>query len=318
MWRPSITSIKKQRQKAKIDLLCSFFDKTKQAYYKQLKTLKKNEVKEEVILGLVQKKREIWKRGSGRNLHKSLEVEFNNHGIKIGRDKFFDFLRTNKLLVRPKRFRAKTTSSYHHFKKFDYLIKDKIPKRANAIWVSDITYIWLRRKRIFCYLSLITDLYSRKIVGYHVHPDLSTDGCIEALQMALSQKEILEPGKYQKLIHHSDRGVQYCSHAYVKLLKANKIKISMTQTGDPLENAVAERINKTIKEEFTNDRQMNFSSVKKAKEGIEKIVTFYNQERPHRSINWDTPTKAHYKTGLLKRQWKTYYKNNSCKLLTQD
>ena len=92
----------------------------------------------------------------------------------------------------------------------------------------------------------------------------------------------------------------------------------MTQTGDPLENAVAERINKTIKEEFTNDRQMNFSSVKKAKEGIEKIVTFYNQERPHRSINWDTPTKAHYKTGLLKRRWKSYYKNNSCKLLTQD
>jgi putative transposase len=196
-----------------------------------------NALKEEVILGLVQQKRQIWKRGSGRNLHKSLAEEFNHHNLKIGRDKFFDFLREHKLLIRPKRFRAKTTSSFHHFNKFDYLIKDKIPTRKNEIWAADITYIWLRQKGKFCYLSLITDLYSRKIVGYCLHKDLSTHGCLEALKMALSQRQKSEGN----LTHHSDRGVQYCSHDYVNLLKKNEIKISMTQSGDPLQKAVAER-----------------------------------------------------------------------------
>lgn len=263
-----------------------------------------NALKEEVILGLVQQKRQIWKRGSGRNLHKSLAEEFNHHNLKIGRDKFFDFLREHKLLIRPKRFRAKTTSSFHHFNKFDYLIKDKIPTRKNEIWAADITYIWLRQKGKFCYLSLISDLYSRKIVGYCLHKDLSTHGCLEALKMALSQRQKSEGN----LTHHSDRGVQYCSHDYVNLLKKNEIKISMTQSGDPLENAVAERINKTIKEEFTTERQMSFRSFKNAQESMNKIVEFYNTKRPHRSVEWLTPIQAHEEIGELKRQWKTYYK----------
>jgi putative transposase len=263
-----------------------------------------NALKNEVILGLVTHQRQIWKRGSGRNLHKSLEDDFRHHSIKIGRDKFFDFLRDHKLLVRPKRFRTKTTSSFHHFNKFDYLIKNQIPTRKNEIWVSDITYIWLRQKGKFCYLSLITDLYSRKIVGHCVHQDLSTNGCMEALKMALAQRQ----NKHENLTHHSDRGVQYCSLDYVHLLKKNNIEISMTQTGDPLENAVAERVNKTIKEEFTTDRQMSFNSLKNAKETMSKIIEFYNEKRPHRSLNWHTPNEAHQMNGLLQRQWKTYYK----------
>jgi transposase InsO family protein len=153
-------------------------------------------------------------------------------------------------------------------------------------------------------LSLITDLYSRKIVGYCVHEDLSVKGCLEALKMAFNQRI----DKSQSLIHHSDRGVQYCSHEYVKQLKNHGAQISMTQTGDPLENAVAERINKTIKEEFTNDRQMNFRSLEQAKLQIKRYIEFYNNDRPHRSINWHTPCSAHEKNGVLKRQWKSYHK----------
>jgi putative transposase len=282
--------------------MCLQFGFTKQAYYKQLKTAENTAIKNEVILGLVQQKREIWKRGSGRNLHKSLEEEFKNHLIKMGRDRFFEFLRQYNLLIKSKRFRTKTTCSYHHFNKFDYLIKDLIPLRSNEIWVSDITYLWLKKQDKFCYLSIITDLYSRKIVGYCVHEDLSVNGCLEALKMALQQRK----NKTLQLIHHSDRGVQYCSHAYVKLLQQNNIQISMTQTGDPLENAVAERINKTIKEEFTTDKQINFINIVEAKTEIKKFIDFYNNKRPHRSVNWMTPTLAHQQTGLIKKAWKSY------------
>jgi putative transposase len=284
--------------------MCLQFGHTKQAYFKHLKTAANNAVKNEVILGLVKQKREIWKRGSGRNLHKSLVNEFEEHQIKMGRDKFFDFLRQYNLLIKPKRYRAKTTCSYHHFNKYQSLIESLIPKRSNEIWVSDITYLWLKQKDKFCYLSIITDLYSRKIVGYFVHENLSVNGCIEALKMALKQRV----NRTESLIHHSDRGVQYCCHSYVKLLNSNHIKISMTQTGDPLENAVAERINKTIKEEFTNDRQINFTNIVEAKTEIKKFIEFYNNKRPHRSVEWLTPNEAHQQTGVLRRVWKTYMK----------
>jgi putative transposase len=282
--------------------MCLQFGFTKQAFYKQLKTAQNVSLKNEVVLELVQEKRKIWKRGSGRNLHQSIKKELTEHDIKMGRDKFFDLLRENKLLIKPKRYRTKTTCSFHHFNKFEYLIKDLMPKRSNEIWVTDITYLWLKKLDKFCYLSMITDLYSRKIVGHCVHEDLSVNGCIDALKMAFKQRT----NKSENLIHHSDRGVQYCSHAYVKLLQKNNIQISMTQTGDPLENAVAERINKTIKEEFTNDRQINFTNIVEAKTEIKKFIEFYNNKRPHRSIEWMTPTLAHQHQGELKRVWKSY------------
>jgi len=256
------------------------------------------------VVGLIKKKREIWKRGSGRNLHQSLKKEFKEHQIKLGRDKFFDVLRQNGLLVKPKRIRAKTTCSYHHFNKYKNLIEAASTERCNEIWVSDITYIWLKEQDKFCYLNLITDLHSRKIVGHCVYEDLSVKGSIIALQEALKQRK----DKTLSLIHHSDRGVQYCCHAYVKLLQKNKVQISMTQSGDPLENAVAERINRTIKEEFTNDREMHFSSIRLAKTSIKNFVNFYNEKRPHRSVNWHTPNEAHRIKGSIKRAWKNYYK----------
>ena len=284
--------------------MCFQFGYSKQAYYKHLQHIEKNAVVEDVVVGLIKKKREIWKRGSGRNLHQSLKKDFKAHDIKLGRDKFFDVLRQNGLLIKPKRIRAKTTCSYHHFNKYPNLIETHTPLRCNEIWVSDITYVWLKQQDKFCYLNLITDLYSRKIVGHCVYEDLSVKGSIIALQQALKQRN----DKSLSLIHHSDRGVQYCCHAYVKMLQKNKVQISMTQSGDPLENAVAERINRTIKEEFTDDREMNFSTIELAQKSINLFVNFYNKQRPHRSINWHTPNEAHKLKGELKRVWKNYYK----------
>jgi transposase InsO family protein len=220
----------------------------------------------------------------------------------MGRDKFFDLLRNNHLLIKSKRCRTKTTCSYHHFNRYKNLIEYTTPLRSNEIWVSDITYLWLKPQDKFCYLSIITDLYSRKIVGHCVHESLSVKGCIDALKQALKNRK----DKSQSLVHHSDRGVQYCCHAYVKLLQKHQIQISMTQTGDPLENAVAERIHKTIKEEFTNDRQINFCNIDEAKTEIRKFIEFYNKQRPHRSVQWLTPNDAHQCTGALRRVWKTY------------
>ena len=284
--------------------MCQQFGYSKQAYYKHVNHIEKNAVVEDVVVGLIKKKREIWKRGSGRNLHQSLKKEFKEHQIKLGRDKFFDVLRQNGLLIKPKRIRAKTTCSYHHFNKYKNLIEAASTKRCNEIWVSDITYIWLKEQDKFCYLNLITDLHSRKIVGHCVYEDLSVKGSIIALQQALKQRN----DKTLPMIHHSDRGVQYCCHAYVKLLQKNKVQISMTQSGDPLENAVAERINRTIKEEFTDDREMHFCSIELAKTSIKNFVNFYNEKRPHRSVNWHTPNEAHKIKGCIKRAWKNYYK----------
>ena len=282
--------------------MCGVFGRSKQAYYKQLHHKADTTVKEETIVGLIKKKREIWKRGSGRNLHQCLLPELKQHNIKIGRDKFFDVLRNNQLLIKSKRCRTKTTCSYHHFNRYKNLIETAIPQRSNEIWVADITYLWLKPQDKFCYLSVITDLYSRKIVGHCVHETLSVKGCIEALKMALKNRK----NKALPLIHHSDRGVQYCCHAYVKLLQKQNIQISMTQTGDPLENAVAERIHRTIKEEFTTDRQINFCNIDEAKKEIKKFIEFYNKQRPHRSVAWLTPHQAHQCTGALTRVWKTY------------
>jgi len=284
--------------------MCKIFGISKQAYYTQLQTNSTKGLKENIVVGLIKKEREIWKKGSGRNLHKRLEEEFKKHQITIGRDKFFDVLRNNGLLIKHRNSKARTTQSYHFFNKYDNLInKDYVCTRANEVWVSDITYIWLEQDRHFCYLSLITDMYSRKIVGYCVHENLSVEGCKTALKMALKQRL----NSQEKLIHHSDRGVQYCCDAYVKLLKKNGIEISMTQTGDPLENAIAERVNKTIKEEFATDKQIHFKDVVTAQKEVKKYVEYYNKKRPHRSIEMLTPCVAHHQKGVLERCWKTYY-----------
>jgi len=182
--------------------------------------------------------------------------------------------------------------------------------RPNQILVSDITYIWIWEIENFAYLSLITDMYSRKIVGYDISNSLAAAGALRALKMATRSFN-----KKEDCIHHSDRGVQYCCHAYTKLLKKKNITISMTEDGDPLENAIAERVNRTIKEEFTNDKTLTFKSFEDAKKDVPKFIQFYNNTRPHRSIEMMTPNQAHQRLGKLKRCWKAYYKNKEAKVV---
>lgn len=279
---------------------------SKQSFYKKIKLEEQKDIRESLVLSLVKEKRKLWKKGSGRNLHASLQEEFRKHNIKLGRDKFFDLLREHKLLVKRKQRRTRTTFSYHHFHKYPNLIKELNVTRVNQVIVSDITYLYLRDSDSFAYLFLVTDLFSRKVLGYKVSDNLSAKSGVEALRMALNNMSDIDD-----TIHHSDRGIQYCSHKYTSLLKSNLIKISMTENSDPLENAIAERINKTLKEEFTQEKQISFSNHKEAKIMFSQIIKFYNEERPHRSLEMFTPSYAYKLNKVLKRKWKAYYTNNS-------
>lgn len=290
----------------KIRDLTELFGYSKQSYYKQLEREEIKSLNEGLIIDLVLDKRKLWKKGSGRNLLASLQPEFKQHGISIGRDRFFDLLRKGGLLIKNKQRKTRTTNSYHHFHKYSNLIKGLKITRVNQVIVTDITYLYLREYNSFAYLFLVTDLFSRKILGYNVSSNLSAKSAIKALTMAFRNMSDIND-----CIHHSDRGIQYCSNQYTELLKKKNIGISMTENSDPLENAVAERINKTIKEEFTEEKQISFSNFKEAKTMISQIINFYNNERPHRSLEMYTPSVAYQINRELKRTWKAYYKNYS-------
>jgi putative transposase len=222
------------------------------------------------------------------------------HQIKMGRDALFDLLAANRLLIRRKKRRITTTQSYHRFRKYPNLIKYIQPTSANQVWVSDITYY--RTTSGFVYISFITDAYSRKIVGYHVADTLEAIHTIKALMMAIKQASDPLTG----LIHHSDRGIQYCCIEYVNLLQDHGIAISMTENGDPLENAIAERLNGIIKEEFLNHYSLkNQSEVMNA---LNQSVAVYNTLRPHMSCAMLTPDDVHQNNLPILRTWKNYYK----------
>jgi len=285
--------------------LCRLIGYSKQAYYQQISYQEQKAFDEYLIVELINRKRTIWKKGSGRNLFAALADDFKHHGIEIGRDKFFEILRRQGLLVIRKSNKAITTMSYHHYHKYPNLIMDVKVLGSNQVWVSDITYIWLTEPNCFAYLSLITDLYSHRIMGYCLLATLRTEGPLEALRMAI---KYAGTANVKGCIHHSDRGVQYCCNDYVAELKRSKIEISMTQSGNPLENAVAERVNGIIKYEFSDDKQIKFSDIETGKKQIKQFIDFYNDERPHSSIERLTPTEAYKMEGQLKRCWKNYYK----------
>jgi putative transposase len=235
-----------------------------------------------------------------RKLHLKIAPLLEAHGIQIGRDHLFDLLQRHKLLIRRRKRKAITTDSRHWMRKYNNLTIDLRCERPEQLWVSDITYI--RMSNQWGYLSLITDAYSRKIMGYSLRMDLSTKGCIDALQMALASRLYLK----RALIHHSDRGSQYCSGDYVRLLKENDIAISMTENGDPYENALAERVNGILKTEFN----LYSSSVgfEQTCELVKDSITAYNEHRPHSSCDMLTPAQAHLRQGILKKRWKQYPK----------
>ncbi len=237
-------------------------------------------------------------RAGGRKLLHFVQAEL-PEDLSIGRDAFFDFLRDNNMLVRKRQIRPRTTFSGHNFRKYTNLIKDFIPQKAHQLWVSDITYI--RTGEGFAYLSLITDAYSRKIIGWALGPTLEAKFTIDALKMALKQLPKGTRGVY----HHSDRGVQYCCRNYVKILEKNHFRISMTENGDPRDNAIAERVNGILKDEWLNHIKLETRQV--ANQQLAEIIRIYNQERPHTSLDMNTPQEAHTMTGTIKRRWKNYY-----------
>jgi putative transposase len=282
-----------------MDTLCELFGRSRQAYYQRVKYNYKEEVKSEILLQMVEKERKLMPRLGGRKLLHRIQPRLPEE-LYLGRDLFFDFLRDNSLLVRKRHYRARTTYSNHWLRKYPNLIKDYVPERAHQLWVSDITYI--ETAEGFGYLSLITDAYSRKIVGWELGENLESKHSVKALEMALKQL----PKKVRNLYHHSDRGVQYCCDEYVKLLGKNHIQISMTETGDPLENAIAERINGILKDEWLF--QMKLKTRYEAKNQLEQIIRIYNEERPHSSLDMITPHDAHKVAYTFKKHWKNYYK----------
>ena len=263
-----------------ITKVCDCFNLTRDAYYKYLKRFKLRKIVENKVIALVKVERKLQPRMGTRKLHEELFDQFIDSGLKIGRDSLFDILRDNNMLVKPKKVSCKTTDSYHRFRTYKNLIKDLNIKRPNQVWVSDITYI--RTVNGFCYLALVTDLFSRKIVAYDVSDSLELAGCLRALKKALAS---IRPAA--GLIHHSDRGAQYCSNLYVDELKKNKINISMTEENHCYENAVAERVNGILKDEFYLDQC--FFNTSHAKIATKNAIDIYNNKRLHLSLGFKTP-----------------------------
>lgn len=266
--------------KVSISEICSLFDLTRDAYYKfQKRQIKKNSIAKKVV-ELVNEERKDQPRVGTRKLYEALYSMFILENLKVGRDKLFDILREHEMLVKRKKASCKTTDSYHRFYKYNNLVKDMEVTAPNQVWVSDITYI--RTIRGFCYLALITDMYSRKIVGYDISDSLELEGCMRALKTALAKAR-----PAAGLVHHSDRGIQYCSNQYVEELKKRKIKISMTEENHCYENALAERVNGILKDEFYLDQC--FFSTSHACIAAKNAIEIYNTKRLHLSLGYKTP-----------------------------
>ncbi len=281
-----------------LSVLCGLFGKSRQAYYEQVWHEEKELFEAAVIVDLVRHERQVARRVGGRNLYRILKPALEARQIFIGRDRFFDVLRQNGLLVKRRRRRTITTLSRHNLPLWPNLAKELQVVHAEQLWVSDITYI--RVGEGFCYLILVMDAYSHQVVGWNFGLVMDAAFCVEALKMALASRQYPE----RKLMHHSDRGLQYCSRLYTDLLKTNHILISMTENGDPLENAIAERMNGILKDNFEIDR--TFSSFEEARQFILEAIQYYNERRPHSSCDNLTPKEAHTRTGELKKNWKSF------------
>jgi transposase InsO family protein len=285
--------------------LCGWFGITRQAYYQNSWKGIEISIEEDLILKEVLGIRKNHKRMGTRKLYDKLHPFMLEHQIKMGRDALFDLLSSNHLLVRKRKRRIQTTQSFHWLRKYPNLIREFIPTGPNQLWVSDITYWKINGGHV--YISFITDAYSHKVVGFHVAQTLEAVESVQALKMALSGL-FMEPDGHFQLIHHSDRGVQYCSYEYVKLLQDKNIKISMTENGDPLENALAERLNGILKDEYLIDNPV--TSIEEARKVLTRSVSLYNEDRPHMSIGNQYPAVVHEQKIQTERLWKNYYKKN--------
>ena len=279
-------------------VLCGLFGKTRHAWYDRQWREQQEIFTDEIILQAVQKIRQQLPRVGTRKLQELIAPELAAHGMEVGRDYLFDLLAQHKLLVRQRKRKVFTTDSRHWMRKYSNLTAQLVICRPEQLWVSDMTYIRIQNQ--WGYLSLITDAYSRKIMGFCLRSDMLAEGCVAALQMALDNRSYNE----QPLIHHSDRGAQYCSKQYVDVLTEAGIAISMTEKGDPYENALAERINGIIKGEFNlYTSQLTFEQTYQK---VRESITAYNEIRPHGSCDNLTPNQAHQTITPMKKRWKSY------------
>jgi putative transposase len=283
--------------------LCRLLGITRQAYYQHFWQQEATGIEDALVLQEVISIRQDHRVMGGRKLYEKLHPFLLSHGIKMGRDALFDLLAANGLLVKKRRRRQVTTWSKHRFNRWPNIIRNLDVVRPNQLWVSDITYWKVKEEHL--YISLITDAYSHKVVGYHLADTLEAIETIQALKMALKD---LPERLSEALIHHSDRGVQYCTESYVKLLQDNDIRISMTENGDPLENAVAERMNGILKEEYLKHHRPE--NKEQAKQLLDKAIGLYNKHRPHFSIGLLTPEWVHHKNLSAEKLWKNYYRKN--------
>jgi transposase InsO family protein len=301
MWPQVVKKLHEEQPALRVPALCELLGVSKQAYYQHKSRDYMSHAQSDVILQLVCDTRKEMPRLGVRKLYCKLLSELPKD-IKIGRDALFDLLRDHGMLLRRRSgFVPRTTNSCHRFHTYKNLVKDFVPKGPNELWVSDITYVRTVDNR-FYYLSLITDVYSHKIVGWYLLDTLDTEGPLGALKMAL--KDLPEGSK---LIHHSDRGTQYCCGEYVDMLKKNGITISMTESGNPRDNAVAERSNGILKMEWLYD--MLFTTLDMSRQSISAVIQTYNTKRPHSSIGMCTPEDIHQNPRPTERLWKNYYKN---------
>ena len=269
---------------ASLTTITHCFGLKRDAYYKYKARADKRLKIEQQIISIVRKKRKSLPREGVRKLKVSLDHEFTKANLKVGRDNLFNVLRKHNMLTLRKKTSARTTNSYHRFYKYNNIIKDVKVIRPNQVWVSDITYI--RTIKGFCYLALITDIHSRKIVGYDLSDSLELKGCVRALNKAIYQAKNIK-----QLIHHSDRGIQYCSNVYTKILKRNNINISMTEENHCYENAIAERVNGILKDEFYLDQ--TFDNLAHAKRATKNAINLYNEIRLHLSLDYKTPNMVY-------------------------
>lgn len=276
--------------------MCRLFGYSKQAFYKKNDNHLQKAYERKLVKSLVMDIRRQLPRIGTRKLYFMMNKSLQERNLKIGRDKLFSILKEEYLLVGKRRRYTKTTNSKHWLTKYPNIAKNIQLTMPEQLWVADITY--LHTKEGHEYLHLVTDAYSKQIMGYELSSTLKASSTIKAMKMALSNRKYTHG-----LVHHSDRGLQYCSYEYTELLKRNSIGISMTEQYDPYENAVAERVNGILKDEFGLD--MIFNNDKELAKQLNQAVDLYNNLRPHLSINMLTPKQAHSQREVILKKWNT-------------
>jgi putative transposase len=258
---------------------------SRQNYYSRRRQRQRRKIEADLVEALIRRERQQQPRLGVRKLHHLLKRELQEAGVRLGRDRLFEELRGRDLLLRPMPAQfPRTTQSYHNLPVFRNLMKQTVVERPHQVWVSDLTY--LRTREGYLYLALITDVYSRKIVGSHAGDNLEAIGCVRALEQALKQLPAAA-----KPIHHSDQGTQYCCHEYVNRLQDHGLGISMTESNHCAENALAERMNGILKQEYGLGTE--FATKADARRAVQQGIWLYNTKRPHSALGYSIPEQVH-------------------------